>query len=216
MFRIERKKAQGRSAGRWLRVSALFLSALIILSLAGCRGFFQSPIATGIAINPSSVVVGTGSTLQLSATATYDDGSTGNISKVTWTSSNPAVATVSSSGVVSGVATGTATITAQSNDVNGTATVTVIPGNLTLITVTPANPTVISGGTQQFTATGSLSTGGTYDLTSIATWSSSDTTVATIDTKGLATGQTLVSVGQTVITAKAGNISGTTTLTVSP
>jgi uncharacterized protein YjdB len=44
---------------------------------------------------------------------------------VTWTSSNTAVASVSSAGVVTGVKVGTATITATSEGKTGTATVTV-------------------------------------------------------------------------------------------
>src|SRR5438477_12725760 len=56
------------------------------------------------------------------------------------------------------------------------------------IAVTPANPSVAVGGTQQFTATATLSDGTTKDLSASATWTSSDMATATISTSGLATG----------------------------
>ena len=58
---------------------------------------------------------------------------------------------------------------------------------LTSIAVTPANPTVPTGTTRQFTATGTYSNTTTQDITSQVTWTSSNTAVATIDGSGLAT-----------------------------
>ena len=70
---------------------------------------------------------------------------------------------------------------------------------LTSIAVTPANPTIQTGTTRQFTATGTYSnTTKTQDITSQVTWASSNTAVATIDGSGLATG---VSAGSTAISA---------------
>ncbi len=85
------------------------------------------------------------------------------------------------------------------------------PPTLVSITVTPANPTIYLGNTQQFTATGIYSDGSTQNLTSQVTWSSGTTTVATISGGGLATG---VALGSSLITATLGAISGSTTLTV--
>jgi hypothetical protein len=84
---------------------------------------------------------------------------------------------------------------------------------LTSIAVTPANPSVQTGATQQFTATGTYSDSTTQNITSQVTWSSSDTAVATINSAGLATG---VDTGTTTISAAQGSISGNTTLTVQP
>src|SRR4029077_16586134 len=58
---------------------------------------------------------------------------------------------------------------------------------LTSIAVTPANPAVGIGGTQQFTATGTYSDQSTQDLTSQVTWTSSSPAVATINGTGRAT-----------------------------
>jgi hypothetical protein len=72
------------------------------------------------------------------------------------------------------------------------------PPVLVSITVTPNNPIVFSGDTQQFAATGNYSDGSAQDLTGSATWTSSDTTEATFNTSGLAT---TGGVGTTNITA---------------
>ncbi|MBI5182166.1 MAG: Ig-like domain-containing protein [Nitrospirae bacterium] len=82
---------------------------------------------------------------------------------------------------------------------------------LNSIAVTPANSSITTGNTQQFTATGSYSDSTTQDITSSVSWNSSNTSVSTISSGGLATA---VAVGSTTITATLGNISGNTLLTV--
>jgi hypothetical protein len=84
---------------------------------------------------------------------------------------------------------------------------------LNSITVTPANPAINVGANQQFTATGNYSDGTTQNLTSLATWVSSNTVVATINSGGLATGRT---VGTAIISATTAGRTGTATLTVQP
>ena len=82
---------------------------------------------------------------------------------------------------------------------------------LTSIAVTPANPTIQTGATQQFTATGTYSDNSTQNITSQVTWVSSNTSVATINSAGLATG---VSPGVPTISATQGAVTGSTTLNV--
>ena len=82
---------------------------------------------------------------------------------------------------------------------------------LTSIAVTPVNSTIERGVTQQFTATGTYSDGSTQDLSNQATWTSSNTGVATINTGGLATG---VAAGTTTISATLAGVSGNTVLAV--
>ena len=86
-----------------------------------------------------------------------------------------------------------------------------LSSSLVSIAITPANQNVTTGNTQQFTATGTYSDNSTKDLTSSATWTSSNRAVATIDAAGLAS---MVSAGSTTIAATSGSISGSTTLTV--
>ncbi len=84
---------------------------------------------------------------------------------------------------------------------------------LNSIAVTPANPTIQAGGTQQFTATGSYSDSSTQNITNQVTWASATTTVATINASGLASG---VAQGTSNISATRGTVSGSTVLTVQP
>ncbi len=84
-------------------------------------------------------------------------------------------------------------------------------GTLTSITVTPANPSIAVGATQQFIATGHYSDGSTQDLTNQVTWMSSDIAKATINSTGLSYG---VAIGSSTITATSGSISGWTSLTI--
>jgi hypothetical protein len=88
---------------------------------------------------------------------------------------------------------------------------------LVSIAVTPSTPSIAAGTTVQLTATGTYNNGGTQNLTTSVTWSSSATGVATISTaagsQGLGSG---VAPGTTTITAVSGSVSGSTTLTVTP
>jgi uncharacterized protein YjdB len=84
---------------------------------------------------------------------------------------------------------------------------------LTSIAVTPANATLASGATQQYTATGTYSDSSTQNLTSQVTWASSNTAATTINSIGLATA---VAAGTTTISATLGSVSGSTGLTVTP
>ena len=172
-------------------------------------------VLESIAVTPANASINSGATQQFTATGTYSDGTRQNLtSSATWSSSSTSVATITSAGLATGVGTGTATIQATSGSVSGSTglTVTSSAAILESIAVTPANASINSGATQQFTATGTYSNGSTQNLTSSVTWSSSSTSVATITSAGLATG---VGPGTTTIQATSGSISGSTTLTVS-
>src|SRR3990172_4038234 len=86
------------------------------------------------------------------------------------------------------------------------------PQTLVSIAVTPNNSSVALGATQQFTATGTYSDNTAQDLTSLVSWTSSNTSIAAISNTGLATP---VAAGTIIITAASGAISGSATLTVS-
>jgi uncharacterized protein YjdB len=165
-----------------------------------------------IAITPANATLSRNATQQFTATATLGDGSTQNLSgSVTWSSVTPSVATISATGLATALAAGTSTIQASSGDVTGSATLTVTAASLSSIVVTPANPSIAKGLTDQFTATGGYSDASTQNITNSVTWSSSNPSVATISVSGLATS---VAAGSSTVQAALGSIKGATTLTV--
>jgi uncharacterized protein YjdB len=171
-------------------------------------------VLTSISITPNPASAGIGATQQFTATGTYSNGTTQNLSSTAkWSSSATKIATVSSGGLATGVAQGNATISAKQAGITASATLTVGTPVLTSISVTPAAPSIAAGTTQQFTATGNYSDGSTQNLTGGVSWSSSTTTVATIAAGGLATG---IATGAASVTATSGSISGSATLTVGP
>jgi hypothetical protein len=91
---------------------------------------------------------------------------------VVWTSSDGNVATVSSSGKVTGVVAGPATITAQSGTITGTASVTVSLTNVTGLTISPTSQSVrMNGGTTTFRAFATISGSSTpVDVSAQANW----------------------------------------------
>ncbi|MBV8205411.1 MAG: choice-of-anchor D domain-containing protein, partial [Acidobacteria bacterium] len=115
-------------------------------------------------------------------------------------------------GPLTGTAEATNSAGAQIIPLSGTGT-SAGGAVLQALTITPANPSIMTSQTQQFQATGSFSDGGTQDLTASVSWSSSNPSVAVIGAAtGLASG---ANAGTTQITATIGNISSpATTLTV--
>jgi hypothetical protein len=83
-----------------------------------------------ISISPASVTVGVSLSTQLAATVTFSDGTTQDITaQAAWSSSNAAIATISSSGIVKGVAGGSATVTAQYGGFSASTAVSVFQPN---------------------------------------------------------------------------------------
>ena len=200
-------------------------SSTITASYGGISGSaaFTSSAVASIAVSPTTAGIANGSTQQFTATGSLEDAATQALTTwATWTSSNTGVATISnapgSQGLATAVSEGTTTISSSFSGVlSSMATLTVTPAVLTSVTVTPADPSIALGKTQQFTATGTFSDGKTQNITSSASWSSSNVLVSTISntagSNGLAAS---VGVGSTTITATSGIISGTTTLTITP
>src|ERR1022692_1334149 len=173
-----------------------------------------APVLTSIAISPGSASIAKGTSQQFMATGTYSDGNQQNLSStVSWSSSPTTVASIATSGLATGAGVGSATIMATSGSISGLATLSVGQPVLVSMAVTPANPSFALGTTQPLAATGTYSDGSTLDLTSLATWSTADGTIATVNGQGLATS---IALGSTSVTASSGLISGSTTLTVTP
>ena len=175
-----------------------------------------APVLQSLAVTPATPSIPAGTTQPFTATGSYSDGSTPDITtSVAWSSNTPAVATiVANTGVATCVAaSGSAVITAQSGLVSNTATITCLPAVLQSIAVTPASVSVASGLTQPFIATGTYSDASTPNVTASATWTSDTPAVATIVANtGVAT--CVAASGSAQITAQIGSVtSNAATLT---
>ena len=199
------------------------------------------PLVSLTIVPATQTLVSAGETEQYIAIGTTSTGATVNLTNVkatigpatinaaTWTSSTPAVATISpATGIATAVTSGVAVITAVAYNpdgtaVTGTATLTVnlsaTPEPLVSLAIVPASQTAsVVGQTAQFIAIGTTSSGATVNLTNqtatvgtvtinAAVWGTSSNAVATINAaSGVATAQ---SSGTVAITAQAKNPDGT-------
>ncbi|HEX9704673.1 MAG TPA: Ig-like domain-containing protein [Gemmatimonadales bacterium] len=167
------------------------------------------PVAT-VTVSPATANVPSGSTVQLTAVARDAAGNTLTGRSFNWTSDNTNVATVNGSGRVTGVAAGTVTITATSEGVSGTASVTVTTVPVASVVVSPATASVSTGLTVQLTAVARDAVGNTLAGRPFS-WASDNTNVATVNGSGLVTG---VAAGTVTITATSEGVSGTASVTV--
>ncbi|MFC1575920.1 Ig-like domain-containing protein, partial [Gemmatimonadota bacterium] len=167
---------------------------------------------SSVDVVPASATLTVGETTQLTATPRGVGGNALEGREIVWTSSDPAVAGVSGSGLVSGDGVGVATVTATSEGVPGSASITVNPRPVASVEVTPSSVTLVAAQTQQLTATARDASGNVLTGRAAA-WASSDENVATVEVGGLVTA---VGVGSATITATIEGISGTASVTVSP
>jgi len=170
-----------------------------------------SPTATSLKITPSTAAVGERSTGQLTAVVLDQTGSPlASQPAISWSSAQPAVATVTSAGLVTGVAAGTATINAASGALTAAATVTVTPIAIASIQVTPAAPALVVSDSvalvpKALDASGAALAGRTF------TFGSSAPAVASVSAQGVVQALTA---GSATITVSSGSISKTVTVTV--
>ncbi len=170
-----------------------------------------SALATGIALNKTSLSLRETETTQLTATVTPEDAEDRS---VTWSSSDNSIATVNAEGVVTAIKEGTATITATTNDgsnLKATCTVKVSIMPVASITLNITEKTLEEGETVNLTA----SVLPANASNKILAWTSSDENIATVDANGLVTA---VKEGTATITAKANdgsNVSAQCTINVS-
>ncbi|MBQ7691163.1 MAG: leucine-rich repeat protein [Muribaculaceae bacterium] len=158
--------------------------------------------ATSLILNKSSLTINQRDSAILVATILPYDAS---VNTLLWVSSNPSVATVNQNGMVTAVGGGSATIIVSTTDgsfLSAYCTVTVIPG-VSNITLNKPNTSIYIGGCETLTAT--VLPENAFNKT--LRWSSSDTTVASVDQNGVITGNR---VGSSLITATATDGSGVT------
>ncbi len=217
----------GNAVGNQGLVTGLAVGSAVVTAIDGAvQGSTTVSVTvarlTAITVDPAASSIAKGTTVQLTATGDFTDGTTEDLTtQVSWTSSDDTIAEVSdilaTKGLVTGIALGSALITAALDGVQGSATVVVTQATLTSITVTPANPSISKGTTVQLAATAHFSDSTTEDLTSEVSWISADDTIAEVSnmllTKGLVTG---IAVGSALITATLDGVQGSTTVIVTP
>src|SRR5205807_2699225 len=165
--------------------------------------FTASAPLQSISITASSSSIAKGTTDQFTATGTFSDGSTQNLTgSVTWASSS-AAATIAPGGLLTGAAVGSSNITATHSGITSNIfALAVTAATLQSIAINGPNASIAKGTAEQFTATGTFSDGSTQNLTTSATWTSSNAAAATL-TAGLASG---VGAGSSNITASQSGI----------
>src|SRR5215470_7093227 len=186
-------------------------------TLLSCDFFIDSGTLVSIAISPTNPTIALNNSSnqknsqQFTATGTFGDLSTKDLtSTATWASSAPGVATINNSGLATAVSLGSTTISATSGSQNASTTLTIATVAVTSITIScgagalncsNSGATVNRGSSVQLTATATFSNNTQQDVTSSATWQSSNTNVATVgNNTGLVTASA-VNTGNANITA---------------
>jgi len=163
-----------------------------------------------VAVAPTSVSLAAGATSQLTATAKDASGTTLTGRLVTWKSSNAQVVTVDATGKLSGVAQGTATVTATIDGKSASSAVTVTAAAVTSVTASVNATALTVGQTTQASATAKDASGAVISGRTV-TWSTSDAKIATVSSTGLVTA---VAAGSATITATVDGVKGSVGVTV--
>lgn len=195
-----------------MRTARAFVAG-ILSSAVACSGGDSSgpPAVASVSISPAAASVEVGQTQQLSASP-RDAAGNALTNPVTWSSASSTIASVSGSGLVTGVSVGTTTIAAASGGQQGTATIQVNPPSVATVAVTLAASSVEQERTTQASAV--LRDAANNVLTGRATtWTSSNAQVASVSSQGLVTAAQL---GSATITATSEGKSGSATVTVIP
>ncbi|HRI53049.1 MAG TPA: Ig-like domain-containing protein [Pseudomonadota bacterium] len=182
--------------------------------------FVTAATLKSLAVSPTAPKVAKGLTQQFTATATFSDGTTQDVTALSsWSikdTTGTGVAGINSRGLATARSIGKARITARYLTASATATLEVTAATLRTLALSPLTPAAAKGTAQRFTATGTFSDGTVQDVTSSADWAVMDLTgsgVASIDGTGTALAE---SVGQARVSAEYLGQVVQTTLTVTP
>ena len=196
---------------RWVSI----LSATCALVASACGGAESTtPPAQVCSVSSVSVSAPVSTILPGASTTLSANASTSNCTTTpatTWSSNAPTVAIVSATGTVTGVLAGTAVITATIGGMSGTATITVGAAAVNTVEIAANSGSVIVGQAMTLVATTKDVQGATLTGRTIA-WSSSNASIATVQSNGLVGG---IAAGTATITATSEGKSGSVTITVS-
>ena len=185
-------------------------TAVVFGGLTGCLDLKAIPDACTVSVAPATLAIPVNSTSAIVGTAFDCNGNSIRNKRISFSSSNTAVATVTTEGNVIAVSVGGATISAVANGKSASVAVTVTPETAANVTITPSTLTLRRTNTRQLTATARnnqnvIITGRTFR------WASSNSSVVSVDQNGLLTALTA---GTVVISAEADQNSGSASVTV--
>jgi len=175
-------------------------------------------VATSLTVSPPSVTVTIGGTVQLAATVHASDGSVMTGLPITWQTDDPVVANVTSVGLVTGKAVGTATVTASARGVSGTAMVFVVIQPVARLSITPQTPGVLVGDSVLLDSN-PIDSNGIPLSGRLITWSTGDASIASAAATNPNRQQAWihgVSAGATYVYAMSGIRRDSTLVTVLP
>jgi hypothetical protein len=179
----------------------------------GCDGATEpapAPVSS-VTVTANSSTISVGQTTQAQATARDASGNILSGRTVTWRSSDPSVASVTSSGLVTAIAAGVTSIIATVDGISGSVAVTVpAPQSVASVSVSPSSSSLQVGQTVQLSATMRDASGNVLSGRSV-TWTSSNPTIATVSSSGLVTARAAGAAG---MTATSEGVSGGATVSV--
>jgi len=189
--------------------SRALLVAIAAASLASCD-LNPNVSACSVTIAPSTITLPVNGLVNITGTAFDCKGASIKNKTINFSSANTAIATVTTTGQVIGVAVGTTTVSAVANGKTGTAQVTVTPEVATTVTVSPANITLRLTNQKQFSAVAKNAAGNQIAGRTFR-WSSSNSSIASVDQNG---NVIALSPGNIVIAADADGVIGNSSVTV--
>lgn len=170
-------------------VAPIALAALVLAACGGEGGSSGPPKVAQVEILALTVQLEVGATTQLAITLRDGKGNVLPGRPVSWTSTPASVATVDATGIVAAVAPGSVTVTATADGVSGTQAMTVVAVPVAIVAISPREPRVREGATIQVSAETQDGIGRMLPGRAI-TWSSANTTIATVSSSGLVSGLT--------------------------
>jgi hypothetical protein len=200
-------------------VTAAAVGSASVTATMGAVNAQTQLTVTGAALQSLAIVadnsdIPLGDSEQLAAIGAYTDGSTLDLTTAAiWTSLQPAIASVGSSGLVSAEAVGPASVTAAMGTISAQTQLTVTAAALVSIAVKSSSSAIPLGETQQLSAIGTYTDGSTQNITTTVAWTSSPPNVVSIGAAGLATA---LAAGSTSAEAALNGVTGDKALTVQP
>ena len=192
------------------RIRCLITPLMIVLGVGACTDSSEPPQLTQLTLSVPSTTVVTGQTVAVTPLPIDQFGVSMPPATIEWRSTATSIATVSASGMLTGIAPGTVSIVATSGALTSQLPITVVAATLTSITVTIATPTLLPGQAVLATASGLDQLGRALASGRVA-WVSSSPAVATVDSLGTVRA---IAPGTSTLTASVGTISAQRTITV--